>query len=89
VVNPQAECGAPSQSYFGRDLGHHRSMMLLDSICHMKSLGVGADWIPIGLCAGRNSQPSGIIRRMRRWQINLGFVLIAALGLLVLVRCHH
>jgi len=25
---------------------------------------------------------------MRRWQINAAFVLLAALGLLVLIRCH-
>jgi hypothetical protein len=40
------------------------------------------------LVSGQINQPSVTIASMRRWQINAAFVLLAALGLLVLIRCH-
>jgi len=40
------------------------------------------------LVSGQINQPSVTIASMGRWQINAAFVLLAALGLLVLIRCH-
>jgi hypothetical protein len=38
--------------------------------------------------SGQRNQPLVIIAYMRRWQTNAAVVLLAALGLLVLIRCH-